>query len=119
MNTEHLSHYVKDERPWGNFEQFTLNEKSTVKVITVKAGEAFSLQTHEHRGEFWHILSGSGEITVDTETYEAHAGDNFFVPKQTKHRVQAAQNDIVFLEITFGDFDEKDIIRLEDNYGRT
>ena len=37
------------ERPWGRFEQFTLNEPTTVKTITVEPGHRLSLQRHEHR----------------------------------------------------------------------
>ena len=101
------------------YERFTRNEESTVKIITVNAGEAFSLQTHAHREEFWHILSGSGVVTVGDEKKECTAGDNFFVPKNTKHRLEAGGAPCVFLEIAYGDFDEQDITRIEDNYGRT
>src|SRR3989338_4663707 len=72
---EGLTHYEKEERPWGAFERFTLNEKTTVKIITVNAGEAFSLQTHEHRDEFWRVLSGSGVIHIGDIDKDAHVGD--------------------------------------------
>ena len=61
---EGLSHYEKEIRPWGDFERFTLNETTTVKIITVKEGESISLQTHEHRDEFWRVLKGSGIIHI-------------------------------------------------------
>jgi hypothetical protein len=32
--------------------------------------------------------------------------------------VQATTEQLLFLEIAFGEFDEKDIVRLEDKYGR-
>lgn len=116
---EGLSNYEKEVRPWGEFERFTLDEKTTVKLITVKAGEAFSLQTHEHRDEFWRVLSGSGIVRVgDTDT-EAKVGDTFFSLRGTKHRVTGGPSGISFLEIAFGDFDENDIKRIEDKYGRT
>ena len=57
MGMEGLSNYEKEVRPWGNFERFTLNEQSTVKIITVNPGEAFSLQVHGHREEFWRGVS--------------------------------------------------------------
>ena len=57
---EALTSYEKEQRPWGNFERFTLNEKTTVKIITVNAGEELSLQKHNNRTEFWKIISGSG-----------------------------------------------------------
>ncbi len=113
-----LSDYEKDIRPWGMFERFTLNEQSTVKIITVKAGEAFSLQTHKHREEFWRVLEGSGVITVGEVRHEVTVGDEFLIPTGTKHRAEGGPEGLKFLEIAFGEFDEGDIERLEDKYGR-
>jgi mannose-1-phosphate guanylyltransferase/mannose-1-phosphate guanylyltransferase/mannose-6-phosphate isomerase len=115
---EGLTNYNREERPWGNFERFTLNEKSTVKIISVKAGEAFSLQTHEHRDEFWHVLKGSGTVHIADKGIDAVEGNSFFSPRGSQHRVTGGPNGITFLEIAFGDFDENDIKRLEDRYGR-
>ena len=115
---EGLSHYEKEERPWGNFERFTLNEKTTVKIVTVNAGGSISLQTHEHRDEFWRVLKGSGVVRVGENSNQASVGDVFFNPRQSKHRVEGGPEGLTFLEIAFGDFDEKDITRLEDRYGR-
>lgn len=115
---EGLSNYEKEIRPWGNFERFTLNESSTVKIVTVNSGEAISLQTHEHRDEFWRVLSGSGTITLDQIDYDAKAGETYFSKRGTKHRVAGGPDGLSFLEIAFGEFDEKDITRLEDRYGR-
>jgi mannose-6-phosphate isomerase-like protein (cupin superfamily) len=112
-------HYEKDERPWGMYERFTLNDPSTVKLITVNEGEAFSLQKHEHRGEFWHIIEGKGRATIGSETREVKAGDEIEIPEGTLHRLEAVGGPCLFLEISFGTFDEKDIIRVEDKYGRT
>jgi mannose-6-phosphate isomerase-like protein (cupin superfamily) len=115
---EGLSHYQKEDRPWGNFERFTLNEASTVKIITVKPNEELSLQQHEHRDEKWRILQGGGRVVIgDTDTGVA-PGDEFFVVRGTKHRVIAGPEGLLFLEIAFGNFDENDIIRFEDKYGR-
>jgi mannose-1-phosphate guanylyltransferase/mannose-1-phosphate guanylyltransferase/mannose-6-phosphate isomerase len=116
---EGLPNYEKEVRPWGDFERFTLNEKTTVKLITVKAGEAFSLQTHEHRDEFWYVISGSGIVHVGDKDTDAKTGDTFFSLRHTAHRVTGGPNGISFLEIAFGDFEENDITRIEDKYGRT
>jgi mannose-1-phosphate guanylyltransferase/mannose-1-phosphate guanylyltransferase/mannose-6-phosphate isomerase len=116
---EGLTNYEKENRPWGKFERFTLNEKTTVKIITVNAGEYFSLQTHEHRDEFWHVISGSGIIHIGTVEHQAHEGMSFFCPRGTEHRVTGGPGGTSFLEIAFGDFAESDITRLEDKYGRS
>lgn len=100
------------------FEQFTENELSTVKIITVTKGEAFSLQTHEHRAEFWHMLQGGGEITVGDTVTSVKPGDKFFIERGTPHRAEGGPEGLIFLEVSIGDFNERDIIRLEDRYGR-
>jgi mannose-6-phosphate isomerase-like protein (cupin superfamily) len=115
---EGSTHYEKDERPWGLYERFTLNEPSTVKIITVNPHEAFSLQTHAHREEFWHIISGTGKVTVGDETKEAGPGSNFFIRTNTPHRLEANDAPCVFLEVAYGEFNEHDITRLADKYGR-
>ena len=109
----------REERPWGEFVEFTHNAPSTVKIITVNAGQEFSLQTHHKREEFWHIISGDGTIIIGDKSIPIKKGDNDFIPKETPHRIQAGASNVVVLEVSFGDFDEKDITRLEDKYGRT
>jgi len=115
---EGLANYEKEERPWGHFERFTLNEATTVKIHTVRSGASLSLQKHEHRDEFWCVLAGSGTVRIGDENREAHAGDAFFAPRGTLHRVSAGPEGLTFLEIAFGTFDEHDETRLEDDYGR-
>lgn len=109
----------REERPWGEFIEFTRNTPSTVKIITVNAGEAFSLQTHAKRDEFWRVISGEGTITIGNISTPTKNGGNYFIPKNTTHRITAGTSNVVILEISLGDFDEKDIVRLEDKYGRT
>lgn len=108
----------QEERPWGNFRQFTKDEKSTVKIITVNAGESLSLQSHEKRSEFWHIVSGSGVVEIDQQKYNVSKGDEYSIPIGVKHRMEAGSSGLSILEIATGDFDENDIIRYEDKYGR-
>ena len=107
------------ERPWGQFEQFVSNERVTVKIITVQPGHRLSLQTHENRGEFWQVLDGPIEVTVGEQTWSAQPGEKVWVPQGSVHRM-ANKGDAPgrLLEVAFGDFDEADIVRLEDDYTR-
>lgn len=107
-----------EERPWGKFQCFTHGESSTVKIITILPGQATSLQTHEKRDEYWHIISGEGTIVINGEIISVLPGENYFVPRTTKHRMASQKVPLLVLEISTGDFDENDIIRFEDNYGR-
>jgi mannose-6-phosphate isomerase-like protein (cupin superfamily) len=107
-----------EKRPWGEFRQYAKNEPVTVKTIYVKNGESLSLQYHKQRSEFWRILKGEPEVTIGEEKIKAKAGDEFTVPLGAKHRVAAPFGDVEFLEISRGNFDESDNIRIEDKYGR-
>ncbi len=108
-----------EERPWGSFTTFAKNELTTVKLITVNAGEAFSLQSHKNRAEFWRVISGNGIITVGEVKETIQVGADYEIPPETLHRVEAGSEAVLILEVSRGDFDEEDIVRAEDKYGRT
>lgn len=106
------------EKPWGKFEQFTHDEISTVKIISVDIGGSLSLQTHEHRTEFWRVLAGHPTITIGKKQFQANPGEEFTIEKTEAHRLEATNDAVQILEIAHGVFDEQDIVRLEDKYGR-
>ena len=106
------------KKPWGQFEQFTHGEPTTVKIISVNLDGSLSLQSHEKRSEFWKILSGDPRITVGDQVIDAHPGGEFFELAKEKHRIAAGDAPAVILEIAFGDFEEGDVVRLQDKYGR-
>lgn len=108
-----------EKRPWGKFEKYTENEKCCVKILFVNPNEEFSLQYHEKRDEFWKIIQGTAEIVIGDKKTQAKENDEFFIPAKEKHRAIAGAGVVKILEISFGDFDENDIIRLEDKYSRT
>lgn len=110
---------LEDHRPWGGFRQFTHDESSTVKLITVSAGQTLSLQRHAHRDELWIVLDDGLRITIGEDTVTATAGDEFWIPRGTVHRVGGDESGGRFVEVAFGSFDEHDIERLEDRYGRS
>ncbi len=118
MNEDIRADMYEEKRPWGSFRRFTQNSRTTVKIIEILPGQSLSLQTHRHRGEFWRILSGTGIVEINGERIEAVKGGEFFIPTQATHRACAQNDTLEILEIAVGDFDENDIERLEDKYGR-
>lgn len=110
----------REMRPWGWFNQYTANQVTTVKILTVLKGEALSLQTHEHRDEMWIVLDGVGWAEVDGRHIPlSEFEQKVWVGRGEPHRLVASDVDaLVVLEIAFGDFDERDIVRLDDKYGR-
>lgn len=129
----------KEERPWGGFEKFTEDQISTVKILTIRAGEELSFQKHHEREEFWRVLSGKGSVVVGDKTFPARgrdemfsekdsskvksenifsdSGDEFFVPVETNHTIKAIE-EMQVLEISLGEFDEEDVVRISDKYNR-
>lgn len=106
-------------RPWGDFRQFTLNEPATVKIISVEPGARLSKQRHEHRSELWEVLDGPMDILVDEHSWTALPGEQIWVPRGAVHRMgNSTTRPTRILEVAFGDFDESDIERLEDDYAR-
>jgi len=106
------------KRPWGEFRQLTHNSLSTVKVHRIKPGEENSWQSHTKRAEFWHIVSGSGSILVEDKKYGVSSGDEYSAKVGEKHRWIAGPEGMILVEVATGDFDEEDITRYEDKYGR-
>lgn len=109
-----------DERPWGRFEQLTLNEQTTVKIITVAPGQRLSLQTHTSRSEWWTVLDEGLTVHVDGQDWAPAVGERVWIPQGAAHRAtNTGSAPARFLEVAFGTFDEGDIVRLEDDYVRS
>jgi mannose-6-phosphate isomerase len=107
-----------DKRPWGKEDIFTINEKTSVKILTLSPRKRNSLQTHKNRSEFWYALDNSFKATVGNKTFTMKKNDSVVVKKGVKHRMTGLTKKARILEISQGNFKESDIKRLEDDYGR-
>ena len=111
---------TKEERPWGWFESVLKGDNYLVKRLLIRAGQRFSLQTHEYRDETWVVTSGDGLITIDDQVYNASPGLTVFIPAGAVHRAEAGKDDLEVVEVQRGSIlSEDDIQRLIDDYGRT
>src|SRR5690348_4954669 len=108
------------KRPWGHFITYISNHKFTVKDIVVNPGQPLSLQTHRRRDEFWAWVDGTAtRITIGEHMFYMEAGMEYTVPRGVKHRIENLSDaPCTVLEGAYGRFDENDIIRYKDNYGR-
>ncbi len=105
-----LTHRHEEQRPWGSFEQFTLNESSTVKIVRANPGQRLSLQKHTHRAEFWKVIEGDGIAQIGEEERHIQVGDEIEIPTGTLHRITGGEHGCAVLEISLGEFDENDIV---------
>jgi mannose-6-phosphate isomerase len=112
----------REDRPWGNFRRLVHNEPCTVKLITVDPGHRLSLQSHNHRSELWTFLDPGGIAEVEGTELRPAPGEQVWIACGAKHRLASAPDaagPVRVLELGFGKFDEDDIVRYEDQYGRS
>ena len=109
---------VIDIRPWGGFRGISYNEPSTVKIIWVEPGKRLSLQSHKKRSELWTVIDGEMDVELDGKVIRAKKDDQVFIPCGAKHRAVGLDAPCRWIEIAFGYFDEADIVRYEDDFGR-
>ena len=107
-------------RPWGWYQVVTESPDSTVKILCVKPGERLSLQTHRKRSETWIPLDDGLEAQIGENLVELFKYHKYEVPVGVKHRLINPKGYAVeVIELISGSYDENDIIRLEDDYGRS
>ncbi|NND70749.1 MAG: phosphomannose isomerase type II C-terminal cupin domain [Rhodothermales bacterium] len=109
-----------DDRPWGRWEEYLNEPGYRVKRIIVHPGQRLSLQKHEQREEHWVVAAGKGIFTLDSEDKEISVGDAVFIPLHGVHRIRNhGDENMIIIETQLGVCLEDDIIRLEDDYGRS
>ena len=114
--------FEHDERPWGEYTVLDESAGYKVKRITVGAAKRISYQRHARREEHWVVVRGAGRVTLDGEEFDVLPGAAVSVPVGAAHRIAntGTTEPLTFIEVQRGDYlGEDDIVRLEDDYGRT
>lgn len=110
-----------DRRPWGSYT--VLEEAPTFKVkrIEVLPGKRLSYQKHSQRAEHWFVVEGTAKVTLDGNEITIGTGESIDIPVGAAHRVEnPGDKDLIFIEVQRGSYlGEDDIVRLQDDYGRT
>jgi mannose-1-phosphate guanylyltransferase/mannose-6-phosphate isomerase len=117
---EHLQHR-RVYRPWGSYEQVDLGDRHQVKRIIVKPGARLSLQKHAKRAEHWVVVAGRARVTRDDQVFDLAENQSTYIPLGAVHRLENPGDEPLHLiEVQSGSYlGEDDIVRIEDNYGRT
>lgn len=115
--TEHRKIY----RPWGSYEILVIGERFQVKQIKVTPGGSLSLQMHHHRAEHWIVVSGTAEVQVNDSIQMLTEDQSIYIPIGSKHRLRnPGKLPLMLIEVQSGSYlGEDDIVRMEDNYGRS
>lgn len=108
-------------RPWGSFTSLEAGEGYQVKRLTVEPGKRLSLQSHRHRSENWTVVRGRALVTVGEKELLLQKGESAFIPAGAKHRLENPGGELLeVIEVQHGSYlGEDDIIRYEDDFGRT
>ena len=93
---------------------------SPIKIIKINSNQAISLQYHKFREEHWVILKGRGTVQIDKKERRIKKGDYINIKRNEIHRIHNIGKQILSLiEVQLGtSTSEKDIVRIEDLYGR-
>ena len=112
---------TSENRPWGSWHVLDEGDGFKVKRIVVHPHSRLSYQTHAHRAEHWVVVSGKATCTIDGESVVAGPGDCVDVALGQAHRIANQDDDtLVIIEVQRGAYTgEDDIVRLEDDYGRS
>ena len=106
------------ERPWGSFKQYANNEAVTVSLMTVKPAQRLSLQSHSGRAELWIVLDKGAILQVGEEISYPQIGQEVWIRAGEKHRLSSNGPAVRVLEVAFGNWQQNDIVRYEDDYKR-
>lgn len=108
-------------RPWGTYTVLEESPGFKIKRIVVNPGASLSLQMHQYRSEHWVVVSGCARVTNGELTMDLARNESTYIKAGAKHRLQnPGIEPCVMIEVQSGDYlGEDDIVRFEDNYGRT
>ena len=86
--------------------------------MTVKPDQRLSLQSHTGRAELWIVLDDGAAVQVNDAIFYPQAGDEIWIPANTQHRLSSTGPTVRVLEVAFGNWQQADITRYEDDFER-
>ena len=108
-------------RPWGGYTSIMNGDRFQVKHLFVAPGKRLSLQKHHHRSEHWIVVRGTAEVTIDDAVITLSENQSTYIPLGAVHRLEnPGKIQLEVIEVQTGSYlGEDDIIRLQDEYGRS
>jgi mannose-6-phosphate isomerase len=87
--------------------------------MTILPGQRLSLQSHTGRAELWIVIDDGASVQVGDEIRVYGAGDEIWIPAGERHRLSCpGSKPLRVLEVAFGNWQQDDIRRYEDDYQR-
>jgi mannose-6-phosphate isomerase-like protein (cupin superfamily) len=104
------------KKPWGREIWIARSNRYVGKIIHVKKGHRLSKQYHRFKHETIYADSGCWVLEIGSRRRRMRPGDMVVLPPGTVHRFMSPYEDIRILEISTPHL--RDVVRLEDDYGR-
>lgn len=108
-------------RPWGTYTVLEEGPFYKIKRIEVKPGAKLSLQMHHHRSEHWIVVDGVATVTNGDDIFKLGRNQSTYINAETRHRLEnETDKNLILIEVQCGKYlGEDDIVRFDDQYGRT
>ena len=108
------------DKPWGHELIWAHTDRYVGKLLVIETGKRLSLQHHDVKDEWIHVLEGRLELTLeddlgDVQVRELGPGEGARVPTGRRHRYEAVER-ATLIEVSTPELD--DVVRIEDDYGR-
>ncbi len=108
-------------RPWGKYESVDDGSRYQVKRITVSPGGKLSVQMHHHRAEHWIVVTGTARVTLEGQARLLTENESIYLPLGATHSLEnPGKIPLELIEVQVGSYlGEDDIVRFQDQYGRS
>jgi mannose-6-phosphate isomerase len=108
------------DKPWGHELIWAHTDRYVGKILEIRTGKRLSLQHHEVKDEWIHVLSGRLLLSLENdagvvEDRELGAGEGAHVPTGRRHRYTAIETCRI-VEVSTPEL--LDVVRIEDDFGR-
>jgi mannose-6-phosphate isomerase len=108
------------EKPWGHEIIWAHTESYVGKILVLETGKRLSLQYHEIKDEWIHVLDGRLRLFLENDAGEVEVrelgpGDGAHVPVHRTHRYEAIET-CRLIEVSTPEL--LDVVRIEDDFGR-
>lgn len=115
---------IRTDKPWGHELLWANTPHYLGKLLFIRAGEALSLQYHQHKEETLIVLRGEVSIeyfmehqAAQTKRLAPHAV--LHIPPGLRHRITAlVDSELAEVSSPQPDPTCEDVVRLKDRYGR-
>jgi mannose-6-phosphate isomerase len=108
------------DKPWGHEEIWAWTDRYVGKLLVIETGKRLSLQHHEVKDEWVHVLDGRLLLWLENDAGEVEQrelgpGEGAHVGTRRVHRYEALET-CRLIEVSTPELD--DVVRLEDDFGR-